>query len=243
MSGLSTKNVQTQGGGGLKTIQPGQHKLKINKIELKQYPFMEADNGFHLILHVETEALPDFEGFFIDVNDESLGRYEGQIGQVKTNRFYYKDGTTKGGTVINRDMELLKQFKNLCMASDNMKWFDQVDNKFDTIEDFVEGMNKSNLFDEKWFNICVAGKEFERKNGYTGYDLYFPKLTRGKVAIEAADTAVSKLISFNEAEHWVKLENKEVADFGNDENGNPNVDNSDPLASGADISGAPEFEL
>ena len=73
--------------------------------------------------------------------------------------------------------------------------------------------------------------------------MYFPKLTRGKVAIEADNANPSKIITFNETDHWIKLESKEVADFGNDENGIPNVLNDDPLAGNTDISGAPEFEL
>lgn len=238
---LGTKDVKTSTGGSMKTIQPGKHTLKINSVELKRFPFMEQENGYYLVLHTETKPEGDgFEGFFIDPNNESLGRYEGMIGQVKTNRYYYKDGTTRGGTAINRDMELLKQFKNLCIAADNEAWFDSVDNKFDTIEAFVEGMNAANPFEGKWFDIIVAGKEYERKNSYVGYDLYLPKLSRGKVAIEAADSAVSKLIEFNADEHWIKMEKKEVENFGEGD-----ADPNDTFApeGGADVSGAPEFEL
>ena len=120
MSGLSTKDVKTGGGGLPKTIAPGEHTLRINSAELKRFPFMETDNGYYFILNVETKPIDGFEGFFIDKDDESLGRYAGQIGEVKTNRYYYKDGATKSGIIINRDMELLKQLKNLCVATESM---------------------------------------------------------------------------------------------------------------------------
>ena len=43
------------------TIQPGNHRLKINSIELKQWPFMKEKNAYHLILNVETEPIKDFD--------------------------------------------------------------------------------------------------------------------------------------------------------------------------------------
>lgn len=235
---LSTKEVKTGGGGLPKTIAPGQHNLKINSVELKRYSFMEKDNGYYLILNVETEPIEGFEGFFIDVNDESKGRYAGQIGQIKTNAYYYKDGETKSGIKVNRDMEILKQLKNICIASDKESWFDKdADGKFDTVEDFVEGFNKAGITKDKLYKFCVAGKEFERNNGYTGYDLFLPKLTRGTVAFEAANSKISKVIPFNESTMHEKLTPKEVNNFGDD-------DLSSSTASGDDLlDGAPEFDL
>ena len=76
---LSTKDVKTgEAGGGLKTITPGQHKLKINSIELKRFSFMEQDQGYYFIMNVETEPIDGFEGFMIDVNDPSKGNYAGK---------------------------------------------------------------------------------------------------------------------------------------------------------------------
>lgn len=236
MSGLSTKDVKTGGGGLPKTIAPGEHILKINSVELKRFPFMEESQGYFLMLDVETEAIDGFEGFFIDVNDHSKGQYAGQIGQIKTNKFYYKDGQTKSGIEVSRDMEILKQIKNLCIASDAMDWFDDADGKYDTIEEFVEAFNKSNVFDGKWYKFCVAGKEYERNNGYTGFDLFLPKLNRGTVAFEAKDAKISKLIAYNESDMLEKLSPKEVNDFGDGE--------ELPTASGDDLlDNAPEFDL
>lgn len=234
MSGLSTKDVKTGGGGLPKTIVPGEHVLKINSVELKRYSFMEESQGYFLMLNVETEPIAGFEGFYIDVNDQSKGQYAGQIGQVKTNTYYYKDGQTKSGIAVSRDMEILKQIKNICLASNNVEWFDKVDGKYNTVEEFVEAFNKSGVFKNKLYKFCIAGKEYERNNGYTGFDLYLPKLSRGYVAFEAKDTKISKLMRFNEGSMVEKLAPKEVKDFGD----------AEVSSGGGDIlDGSPEFDL
>jgi hypothetical protein len=227
---LSTKDVKAGGEGGGsgqgKTIQPGNHKLKINSVELKQFPFMKEKNAYHLIMNVETEPIKDFEGFFIDPNDESKGRYAGQVGIVKTNRYYYADGTTKGGTPVYRDPEILKALKSLCNYLDMNDWFLSVDNKYETIEEFVEAFNN-----DKFAEWCVAGKEYYRNNGYIGYDMYIPKPKGTLVPI--AFKAKDKVITYSEAAHLVKAEPKEVNSFGG----------GDDFNSSSDISGSSEFEL
>jgi hypothetical protein len=231
---LSTKDVKAGsegGGGGAKTIQPGNHRLKINSIELKQWPFMKEKNAYHLILNVETEPIKDFEGFFIDPQDESKGRYAGQVGQVKTNRYYYADGTTKGGTPVYRDPEILKMLKSLCNYLDMNDWFLSVDNKYETIEEFVEALNTDAPFAGKFAEFCVAGKEYYRNNGYLGYDMYLPK-PKGTL-LPIAFKANDKVIPYTESEHLVKAEPKEVNSFGG----------GDDFSSGSDVSGSTEFEL
>jgi hypothetical protein len=73
-----------------KTIAPGNHVLKINSVELEDFRFIEGAK--HLILHVETAPIEGFEGFLLDKDDESKGRFEGQIGRVKASQYAYADG-------------------------------------------------------------------------------------------------------------------------------------------------------
>lgn len=230
---LSTKDVKggNEGGGLAKTITPGNHRLMINSVELKQYPFMVDKKAYHLILNVESEPIADFEGFFIDPNDESKGRYAGQVGQIKTNRYYYADGTTKGGTPVYRDAEILKMIKSLCEYLDIQDWFTKADNKYETIEDFVEAFNNDGAFRGKYAEFCVAGKEYHRQNGYLGYDMYLPKPKNPfkPIALKAKD----KVIPYSEAEHLIKADPKEVSNFGGD----------DDFSTGTDVSGQTEFEL
>ncbi len=223
---ISTKDIASEStGGGLpKTIKPGQQTLKINSIGLKRFAFMEQDNGYYFMLNVETKPIDNFEGFMIDQNDESKGRYEGQVGEIKTNRYFYKDGKTKSGIEVFRDEEILKQVRKISLASTgNTKWLDSVDGKFETIEELIEEFNESGVFKGLLFNFTVAGKEYERKNGYTGYDLFLPKLNRDTSAFELESVGTSRLIDFNESDHWIKLESKPLSSFGDDVNlNNPN---------------------
>jgi hypothetical protein len=235
---ISTKDVQV-GGGLSKTIQPGEHLLKINGVRLERFPFMEADEGYFLIFDTETKPIEGFEGFFIDKEDESKGRYLGQIGQVKTNRFYYKDGTTKSGVKVVRDMEILKQIKNLCIIADCLSWFEKANDKFDTIEALVTAFDKAGLFKKKYFKFCIAGKEFMRDNGFIGYDLFLPKLERGRIAYEAENTKPSKLLTYDESKHLIKAEVKETTEFAGDVPAAGEI----PVDNGPDFKDAPDFTL
>ena len=243
MSGLSTKDVQT-GGGIPKTISPGEHVLKINNVGLSRPSFerIQQEEGYYVVLNVETKPIPDFEGFFIDKENESLGKYEGQVGEVKTSKFYYKDGETKSGVKITRDLEILKQIKNICIATDTVDWFDAADGKYPTIEAFVDGFNKEKPYANKYLKFCVAGKEFSRNNGYIGHDMFLPKLTRGVFAFEAEDAAQSKLMQYNASEHLEKLQQTQVSSFeaGADEPAVAGVDDDFPVDPAEE---APEFDL
>jgi len=229
---ISTKDVPTTGLS--KTISPGENIVKINSVKLQRFPFMETDQGYYLVLDVETAPIPDFEGFFLDKDDESKGKYEGQVGQVKTNRYFYKDGETKSGIKTNRDMDILKQIRNICVATDSIDWFTAADGKYETIEEIIEAFNTAAPFKDKYLRMCVAGKEFARDNGFIGYDLFLPKMERNKVAYEAVDAKPSKLITYDETKHLIKIESKAVSSFGEGTNLPTDI---------PDLSGAPEFEI
>jgi len=235
---ISTKDVNV-GGGLQKVIEPGEHVLKINGVKLTRYNFMESDEGYFLVFDVETKPIPDFEGFFIDKDDESKGRYAGQIGQIKTNAFYYHDTTTKAGVPIKRDLEILRQIKTLCSTIGADDWFDKADGKYDTIEAFVEAFDKDAPFKNIFMKFCVAGKEYNRDNGYIGYDLSFPRYEKGKVFHELENVKVSKLITFDQEKHIRKASPKEVTEFGQTD--------ADALSEipihNNDLSGAPDFDL
>ena len=124
--GLSTKDVKSGSDSNFvnKTIQPGNIEAKLNNIELHQPPFLEADSGYYLCLNLETtKPTDDFEGFLIDKDDASKGKYEGQVGRVKASKWPYKDGTTKSGIEISRDNEMMKVMKSLCEALKLMTWW------------------------------------------------------------------------------------------------------------------------
>lgn len=216
----TTDVVENQGGGQPKTIQPGEHLLKVNRVYLTRFPFMEKDSAYFLSLDVETKPIEGFEGFFIDKDNESLGRYAGQIGQVKTNRWYYADGETKSGKAISRDQEILKQLKTLCNICGKLDWFIDSNDKYETIEEFVEGFNSAKIFGDEYYTFCIAGKEFVRPNSsYIGYDLFFPKFVKGfSQFIPEGDTKL-KLTPFNEDDHWERVDNSDAEDDNDDDLG------------------------
>lgn len=217
--GLSTKDlVNENGGGGMaKTIAPGNHTLKINSIVLEDFQFI--DGAKHLVLNVETEPIDGFEGFLIDKDDESKGKYKGQIGRVKASQYAFADGQTKSGIKIQRDRSLMMFLANLSKATGIMKWFEEQDNKFNTIEDFVRNFSDNAPLKDKYLDFCVAGKEYENKSGYTAYDMWLPKAENNKYAY--GEEGSDRILKYDEAKYLKKLEVKPVDNFGDDDDDFP----------------------
>ena len=216
--GLSTKDLVSEGGSGMpKTIAPGNHTLKINSISLEDFQFI--DGAKHLILHVETEPIEGFEGFLVDKDDESKGKYQGQIGRVKASQYAFADGQTKSGIKIQRDRSLMMFLANLSKATGIMKWFEEQDNKFNTIEEFVRNFSDNAPIKDVLLDFCIAGKEYENKGGYTAYDMWLPKAENNKYAYgqEGSD----RILKYDEAKHLKKLEVKPVDNFGDDDDDFP----------------------
>ena len=213
--GLSTKDLvnENSGGGMAKTIAPGNHRLKINSIVLEDFQFI--DGAKHLVLNVETEPIEGFEGFLIDKDDESKGKYAGQIGRVKASQYAYADGQTKSGIKIQRDRSLMMFLANLSKATGIMKWFEEQDNKFNTIEDFVKNFSDNAPLKDKYLDFCIAGKEYENKSGYTAYDMWLPKAENNKYAY--GEEGSERILKYDEAKHLKKREIKPVDNFGDDD--------------------------
>lgn len=214
MSGkLSTKDIKTGGGGQSKTLEPGNQSCKINGVELEEFKLKPG--AYNLILHMEGPDLgPSFEGFFINKDDESLGRHKGAVGRVKAGEWAFADGTTKGGVEVSRDQDILKFLKNLCTSLGIVKWLEDQDSKHDTIESLVGAFNSEQPFANKYMNYCIAGKEYKDKKGYTKYDLFLPKFSKSGVPFESATAKPSKLLRYNDADHLRKAKVTEVQNFG-----------------------------
>lgn len=203
---LSTKDVNVGGGNNIsKLIEPGNITATIGKVELDQPNFLQKDQGYYLVLHLEGPDLgDDFEGFFIDKDDESLGRHKCQVGRVKYSKWPFKDGETKSGIQINRDTEILKALKNLCTEMDITDWFEAQDNKHDTIEEFVTAFNQDAPYAGKPLNYCVAARQYHKQNGYLGNDCYLPKYNKNAVPFEEISASPSRIAMFDEAIHVEK---------------------------------------
>lgn len=212
---ISSKDLGSSEGPSVsKTISPGQHVCKINKITLERPPFnAEAMN---VVLHLETEPMgDDFEGFYIDKDNPEKGRYEGQVGRVKTSEYAYLDGTTKTGIKVSRDLDIVRIVKNICSAAKCLNWLETNDNKYETIEEYVEAFNSDKPFADRYIRFCVGGKEYLNKEGYINYDLHLVRTQRGTFNMEAADVDEnsSKLVKYDVNTH-IKKKKTDVESFG-----------------------------
>jgi hypothetical protein len=213
---INTKDIKT-GGGASKTLEPGNQQCKISGIELEEFKLKAG--AYNLIMHMEGPDLgPSFEGFFVNKDDESLGRHKGAVGKVRAGEWAFADGTTKTGIEVSRDQDILKFLKSLCTAlgTDALKWLtvDQ-DGKHKVIETLVSAFNTDQPFKGKYLNLCIAGKEWKDKKGYTRYELFLPKFSKNGVPFEATTAKPSKLLKYNDADHLKKAKVTEVTEFGN----------------------------
>lgn len=214
---ISTKNINTGGASLSKVLEPGNKTIKINSVSLEEGYNKDT---YNLVMQCEGIALGEnFEGFYRDINDQSKGRYEGQVGRVKSSEWPYNDFTLENGNKIVRDDEILKFIKNLCDAI-GTSWLEEQDNKFETIEELVHQFNVDAPFDNVFLYTCLCGKEYMNKGGYLNYDLFLPKFTKQGFPFEKLDeeSEVSNVYTFNADAHIKKMKKaKEVDSFSNEE--------------------------
>jgi hypothetical protein len=219
---ISTKDLAKEGTGGknAKTISPGKWTVKINSVELVA-PVYDK-NAYHLVYNVEGPDMgPEFEGFYIDGKNQTGPRYKGQIGRVKSGYYAFNNATLPNGTEIKRDQSILKAVYFCCVATNNTSWLEDVDGKFNTIEELVKAFSK--VISGTWVKMIVGGKEYTNKQGYTNYDLFLPKNNKDSYVMELSDAQPSKLMEFNATEHIIKQKTEKVESFGDD---NPFNDSS-----------------
>jgi len=212
---LSTTNIQSPSTGVAKTLKPGNQVCVINSIEFK--PFTLREGAYEILLHMMGPDLgPDFQGFFIDKNNESLGLHKGQVARVKATEWAFSDGETKTKIKISRDTEILKWLNSFCEAIGKKDWLTAQDNKHDSIESLVNAFILDAPYAGLEVNYCIAGKEYESK-GYINYDLFLPKFTKAGAPFEIVGVSKNKLVVFNEATHLVKKKVTVVASFNPEE--------------------------
>jgi len=212
---IGTKNIKSGTGSVPKIIEPGNRVIKVNKVYLDRAPW--SDEGYNLMFDCEGPELgSDFQGFFIDKDDEAKGRHKGQVGRIRASRWLYESKTLAGDIEIDRDLEITKFLKHFANAAGSTKWMDESHNKYPTIEEFVEAFNNDAPFKDKFISACVCGKQYESRDGYTNNDLFFPKFSRNGIPFEAEDVenGASQVYVFNEKDHIIPITKpKEVESF------------------------------
>jgi len=204
---LNTKDMSAGSGRTKPVLDPGNHVVKINSISLDQTPY-DADS-YNIHLHVETAPIGGgFEGFFKDYNDQSKGRYDGQIGRVRISPYPFKDTTLPSGREISRDQEILKHMITLAETLDMRDGLDSIE--AETIEDFMTECDRL-MGGSKLINMCIGGREWENKEGYINNDLFLPRISKDGIAMEALDKENSRLLKFDRAVHVKALAKKETS--------------------------------
>jgi len=203
---LNTKDMSAGSGRTKPVLDPGNHVVKINSITLDQTPY--DSESYNINLHVETAPIGgDFEGFFRDYNDQSKGRYDGQIGRVRISPFPFKDTTLPSGREISRDQEILKHMITLAETLEMRDGLDSIE--ADTIESFMTECDKL-MGASKLMNMCIGGREWENKEGYINNDLFLPRISKDGISMEALEKENSRLLKFDRAVHVKALVKKET---------------------------------
>jgi hypothetical protein len=190
---LSTKNVSLESKIS-KTIKPGNVRARIYDLQLVNG---YNPDSYHLTMFVETEPIEGFEGFFIDKDDQSKGRYDGQIGRIKYSQWAFEDKTLPSGVQINRDHSIIKALLIISKAANKLDEIHALTEE--TIEEYVKAASKF-LVGDTYYEMCVAGKEYVDKNGYTQHDLFFPK-SDGKISFISQEA--DDVLSFDSSKHIV----------------------------------------
>jgi hypothetical protein len=176
-------------------------------ISIDRPSFLAKDNGFKIILNLETKEEDGFVGYAIDKDDASKGNHKGLVGRVQHGQWPFKDGVSKfNNKPYTSEEGGLRFLRGICdaLGAKAVTWFESVDGVYSTMEEFVEGMNNSGIFNDVYLNWCIAGQEYMKPNGYTGVRLYLPKLDKHKVAFEREDVANSAIMVYNPDLHFQK---------------------------------------
>ena len=196
--------------GTPKTLQPGNITCKINEITIEDVSRFK-EGALSIVLNLESEPIPNFEGFHVDKDNPDSPVYLGQVGRVKATEWAFADGETKAGTIVNRDEEIVRFLKGLCIALGRVDWLEGEDDKHDTIESLIEAFNQSGISKGVFLDFCICGKEYNNKKGYTAYDLFLPRpsKTGGAFCLKGA----KKVAIFDPEKHIKKRKTDTVKDF------------------------------
>jgi len=180
---LSTKDI-TVGEGGNKNVgplvRPGVHKVKIYDLysQVPGYTDANAPDKIAVNIRVETEPIEGLKGFDRIKDNPAAGVAEGQIGIVSLNPYGFSTRKLQDGTVINRDVSILRTLKALAKAKGVEELLDTIE--AETIEQFVASA-KHILCNDDYIYMVIGGKK-SAKNGYYNYylDVAQPKGRNGK---------------------------------------------------------------
>lgn len=173
---LSTKDITVGASGNVSPlIKPGTHKVKIYDLYAETPPYNDPNNPDRLSVNirVETEPIDGLKGWERIKDNPSAGTAEGQIGIVSLNPYGFSTRKLQDGTVINRDVSILRILKALANAKGVENEIDTIE--ANTIEEFVS-MAKRVICDDEYLHMVIGGK----KSAANGYYKYYLDLAQAK---------------------------------------------------------------
>jgi len=200
-----------------KVLSPNTTFASITDMTLEKPGYQSDENPLIITVSLEGPPLENFEGFFIDKNDESKGRHRGQVATVQT-EYAFKDYTFKD-KLYERDQQIFKWLNDF--AIDLGQW-DKIKGNLEnvnSIEEYFNGIKKY-LIGKKGF-FTIAGKEYKKEgNEFINHRLFFPKRTaKASPYVGAAsqhDPYPGNLVVFDPNVHIKKLVNKDNEDLLNE---------------------------
>lgn len=207
--------AQDRGPSVPKNLTVGTQVCKINSIKLEASPFDK--DAFFIYMNMESEPMgDDFEGFSMDKDNPNSAKFLGQVGRVKSNEYPYKDGQTKTGIKVSRDLEILKAVQAISRATGSLNWMEANNNKHETIEEYVTAFNNDAPFKDVFVKVTLGGREYFKDN-YSKFDLFLVKPGKGQVNMEPVTVAeeISKLVKFSEDLHIKRKKTESIESFGN----------------------------
>jgi hypothetical protein len=182
MSGLDFSGMNTGGTYVSKEIKPGQAIAKINRIsiEKKKTPKDPAVPEYEVFIELETRPMGnDFVGFDKVFGDPSKGQYLGQTKKIKMSNwpikaYSYNDKKTGKPVTRNVAVQIGEFFQKVLNIVKTPNWITENQSKFKTIEEFVDGFNRSKVFKDVYFKWLLAATEKINTAGYPVYYMFLP---------------------------------------------------------------------
>lgn len=199
---FSSKEADKKMGASMtpKVIQPGIVIARVLDIKLEVPPYDAA--AFNMLLQLETKPVGDgFEGLPIDKESPDLGNYQGQVARVQTQQYSYSDYTNKDGNTTTKEDMIFRWLWNFAKEIGVADTLKEKDIQGSTIEEYLENAKAYLVSKERWLHFCIAGSEYENKNGYTQYRLFLPKSEGSKKGFQlfVEEQEPTKLIPFSES--------------------------------------------
>jgi hypothetical protein len=165
-------------GSGPKVLNPGTHYVRIVDVQLERPAYAkEGENPYNVIVTIEgVDEGDSFDGFLVDKNNPSMGKYRGKIAAIRSKRFAFSD-YEYNGKEITRDSQIFNWINNLASQWGVLSDMNKANVSGDTIEEYVENARRYIINPEIWGYVTFGGEEYF-KEGYDkpNYRSFFPNI-------------------------------------------------------------------